>query len=771
MRDRASVSVSVVGSKRGFVAVGEVAPPVHGATVSFERVLAVLGGRSLLVQVVPMPSAESLSSPGRVSFAKLRRGLRVLTQAARALLSNPGAALYVNSLSPTRLGFLRDATVIFTASSLGRQVVCHVHSAPAIASSYERAGRLTRWLMRLVGRRIDSVWVLTPGLGTMIERFVPGDRIEVLSNASPDLGPSGLAQDRDADGPLRLLYLSNLIPEKGYPTLLQAAELLGSRGVEVEIRLVGAVPGDQVASDLEARIARLPNSSRCSVSGPVDPEQRGEQLAWADAFVLPTDYRWEAQPLSIIEAMSASLPIISTDLPGIAESVEHGVEGFLVEPRNAEAIADAIAKLTDDDERRRLAAAARARYEREYRLETFEERLNDLAIGVLDSPSRESVDDPARTGLPPFVVMGPIPPPIDGVSVSTQRVIQILAENGGLAATIDTTNPRSLGLMGGTSGFGLRDVGRGVGQLVSLSRALLRNPGSGLYMPLAPTRGGLLRDSLLILTAAALRRRIVVHLHSSEGSRNSVASFRGPAKWLVAAALRRVDQAWALTRGLGARLTPPFRPDQLRVLANFGDDLDGRPVEPDRGRGRERPLRLLYFSNLIPTKGYPDLLEALGRLGDVGHGLEVRLAGAAPEAGVEAEIERSIASLPPSVRVELRGSVSLEQRQEEYAWADAFVLPTSYPMESQPLTILEALSAGLPVISTMHAGIPETVTHGVEALLIAPGDTEALADAIRRLAADPALVADMSAAARRRYEGEFTPERYADRVRNLLESA
>lgn len=760
-------------SKRGFVAVGEVAPPVHGATVSFERVLEVLADRGLLAEVVPMPGAESLSSPGRASLRKLRRGIGVVTRATRALLSNPGSALYVNSLSPTRLGFLRDAAVILMASSLGRQVVCHVHSAPAIASSYDRAGRPTRWLMRFVGRRVASAWVLTPGLGDMMVRLFPADRIAVLSNAAPDLGSSRGESERTGDGPIRLLYLSNLVPEKGYPTLLEAAELLGSRGVAVEIRLVGAVPGDQVASDLEARIARLPSSSSCSVRGPVDPDRRHEQLTWADAFVLPTDYRWEAQPLSILEAMSASLPVVSTALPGIAESVEDGVEGFLVEPRDPEALADAIAGLLDEGERRRIATAARARYERDYRIEAFQARLSELATSVFDAVEAGGAVDhgSGRSSLPPFIVMGPIPPPIDGVSVSTQRVVQILADGGGLAATIDTSNPRSLGLMGGTSGFGFRDVGRGLGQLVALARALVSNRGAGLYMPLAPTRGGLLRDSLLILTAAALRRRIVVHLHSSEGSRRSAASFRGPARWLVGAALRRVDQAWALTRGLGARLTPPFRPDQLRVLANFGDDLDLRPRKGDDADRQRGPLRLLYLSNLIPSKGYPDFLDALGGLGDVRPGLEVRLAGAAPDAQVEMEIERSIASLPPSVRVELRGSVSLDQRREEYAWADAFVLPTSYPMESQPLTILEALSAGLPVISTLHAGIPETVTQDVEALLIDPGDTEALADAIRRLAADPELVADMSAAARLRYEGEFTPERYADRVRSLFESA
>ena len=64
--------------------------------------------------------------------------------------------------------------------------------------------------------------------------------------------------------------------------------------------------------------------------------------------------------------------------------------------------------------------------------------------------------------------------------------------------------------------------------------------------------------------------------------------------------------------------------------------------------------------------------------------------------------------------------------------ADVFVLPTFYPFEGQPLVLLEALAAGVPVVSTFHAGIPETVRNEKEGLLVPANDPPALAGAIRQ---------------------------------------
>jgi glycosyltransferase involved in cell wall biosynthesis len=85
--------------------------------------------------------------------------------------------------------------------------------------------------------------------------------------------------------------------------------------------------------------------------------------------------------------------------------------------------------------------------------------------------------------------------------------------------------------------------------------------------------------------------------------------------------------------------------------------------------------------------------------------------------------------------IEHLGPAPLEQRVKFFKQADLFVLPTY--AEGMPVAVLEAMAAGLPVITTRVGGIPELIEDGVEGFLIAPGDVEALADRITRLIRDP----------------------------------
>lgn len=100
---------------------------------------------------------------------------------------------------------------------------------------------------------------------------------------------------------------------------------------------------------------------------------------------------------------------------------------------------------------------------------------------------------------------------------------------------------------------------------------------------------------------------------------------------------------------------------------------------------------------------------------------------------------------------------------------DAFVLPSLW--ESLPISVVEALACGRPVIASRVCGTPEAVQDGVNGRLVAPGDVEGLAAAMDELLHDPERLAAMGAAGRAVYERRFRPERMVDEVAALYERA
>jgi glycosyltransferase involved in cell wall biosynthesis len=241
---------------------------------------------------------------------------------------------------------------------------------------------------------------------------------------------------------------------------------------------------------------------------------------------------------------------------------------------------------------------------------------------------------------------------------------------------------------------------------------------------------------------------------------------------LIRAVLREAYQAWVLTPSLRSQFDGLVAEDRVHCVPNVVDDPLAGCLSPTSAAPQDHvELRILYLGNLLPEKGCFDIISALRLLGEASKGWEVRLAGpAAPK--VEQRLRQDIAALPENAaRVSLVGGIIGDAKNEQYRWADIFVLPTRYPPEGQPLVLLEAMGAGLPVVSTRWAGIPDTVEDEGEGLLVEPGDEHALAVALARLAREPDLRKALGAAARARYEACYRPERLVRDLAKILGGA
>ena len=175
---------------------------------------------------------------------------------------------------------------------------------------------------------------------------------------------------------------------------------------------------------------------------------------------------------------------------------------------------------------------------------------------------------------------------------------------------------------------------------------------------------------------------------------------------------------------------------------------------------------VLFLGNLCQRKGIWDLAACAKTLPPC---VRLVLVGGEEDPGIAGNLRKYLAHEGLEDRVELVGPAVGEAKFRWLRSADIFVLP-SYA-EGVPISMLEAATVGLPLIVTPVGGIPSVLSDGEHALFVQPGDHNALANAINRLAETPALRAKLGAAARKhvleRYGIERTARKYLDLYREL----
>ena len=209
------------------------------------------------------------------------------------------------------------------------------------------------WTTRLIANAdvIRSKY-LKAGVGhsEQIVTICSGIDLEQFASAAP--------MDLDLPrGTFKVLMVARLTKGKGFRELLEAAKQLIKELPEVVFFIAGEGP---LQTSLATQISREALTDRVRLLG-YQPDLAGLMKA-VDLFVLPS-YR-EGTPRVISEAMAAGLPVVATCVDGIPEQVEHGVNGLLVEPRQARPLVEAILELAHDEGlRRRMGEAGRKRAE------------------------------------------------------------------------------------------------------------------------------------------------------------------------------------------------------------------------------------------------------------------------------------------------------------------------------------------------------------------------------------------------------------------------
>lgn len=288
-----------------------------------------------------------------------------------------GRIALVHVHGASNASFRRKFPFIALAFACRIPVIYHVHGG-GFLQFYQRSGWLGRACIRLVLDRSARVVAVSDFWIAPLRKIAPRAHIVRIYNPLSDPGlldlPHGAAPVRS------LLFLGRIDADKGINELLGA--FATARRSIPDLHL--DIGGDGELARARESVRQLGLEAEVTFHGWIDARKRQELLENASVFVLPSYL--EGLPMALIEAMASAVPPVATAVGGVPDLVTDGVEGFLVQPRDPQALAGAIGRMfADDSARGRMGRSARERIRRDFSPRTIVEQIGGLYRELMKS--------------------------------------------------------------------------------------------------------------------------------------------------------------------------------------------------------------------------------------------------------------------------------------------------------------------------------------------------------------------------------------------------
>jgi glycosyltransferase involved in cell wall biosynthesis len=349
----------------------QVPPPIHGAAL---RNLSLYESKLLHdnfnIRLSPLAFADSIDNIGKLSGKKLLKTFRYAINLTRTLISfKPDIAYF--TITPSGGAFYRDCLFVLILKIFRVRIVYHLRGLGV------KRGREKNFLSKLFYKfAFKNVFVICLGEIQFADiKGLPYKKHFVVPNGiKTEVKPEWISSNKT--GKQHLLFLSDFVRSKGVFEFLEALKKLKTLQPEFEALFVGD-NFDITAEEIEDYISKNNLADHVKVSGPRYNADKFKTVASCDIFVLPTYF--ELFPGVVLEAMQCGKPIVTTITGAIPEIIDEGINGLLVEPRNADQLTEKIRYLIEHPEKADLLGRnAKEKFEREFTLEKFEERMKNV---------------------------------------------------------------------------------------------------------------------------------------------------------------------------------------------------------------------------------------------------------------------------------------------------------------------------------------------------------------------------------------------------------
>ncbi|MCE5336075.1 MAG: glycosyltransferase family 4 protein [Desulfobacteraceae bacterium] len=326
-----------------------------GVAGYFRAVLPRLRTESCRVEVIEIGSTQSCAGALHPLLDPLRLFLRLIRGETDLLHVNP---------SMNFRSFFRDSIFVLIAALLRIPVLVFFHGWDEKFAN--RVDHGFRRFFRTTYGRAGGFIVLARDVKEQLRMWRITAPIHLATTAVEDLGDGQCAPDFASGGskgearPLRVLFLSRIVREKGIFEAIDACGLLSSRSVPVLLTIAGEGP----ELDEARNYARLRLGANARFTGYVTGSAKTEVFANSDVYLFPS--YTEGMPVSVLEAMAMGLPVIARRVGGLKDFFDHGKMGFITDSMDPQVFAEYLQILAEDKRLREEMSRYNAEYARKH---------------------------------------------------------------------------------------------------------------------------------------------------------------------------------------------------------------------------------------------------------------------------------------------------------------------------------------------------------------------------------------------------------------------
>ena len=347
-------------------------PPVHGAAMVGKYIHdSKVINEAFDCHYFNLTLARNLEDIGKGGLRKLHDFISQLKNIKKEVKAFKPDLCYV---TPNSKGgaFYKDFCVIMMLKLMRQNIVVHYHNK-GVSTHQDKP--LDNFLYKLFFKNLKVI-LLANGLYNDVKRYVTKENVFICPNGIPEATQAKDTSKRNDSIP-HILFLSNLLIDKGVFTLLDACKLLKEKGITFICDFIGGESKDINADSFQTEVKKRELEQNVFYHGKRFGAEKEEFFGKTDLFVLPT-YD-ECFPLVLLEAMQHHIACIASNEGGIPDIIDEGKTGFIVEKKNARQLADRIRYLIEHPEScREMGENGYRKYRSQFTLQTFENRMKEI---------------------------------------------------------------------------------------------------------------------------------------------------------------------------------------------------------------------------------------------------------------------------------------------------------------------------------------------------------------------------------------------------------